>query len=156
MVGANDERAKDHQAVAAIGLDWMNNVSAAMPMTSDALNGAIAALSQGPKQCRVRQPANGITNTAEHGADGARDGEWLASHCAWRGDCFLQSPTAALSGIGFGARGGMCSQGRPLNQIRLRDDFPRLERRWLALARSERLHDFSEETKRTADKLPRV
>jgi hypothetical protein len=39
-------------------------------------------------------------------------------------------------------------------------DFLDLERRWLLLAQSyefsERLHDFSGETKRNEDKLPRV
>ena len=43
----------------------------------------------------------------------------------------------------------------------LRDDFLRLEKRWLTLARSyefiERLGDFSDETKRNADRsLPRT
>ena len=42
----------------------------------------------------------------------------------------------------------------------LRDDFLRLEKRWLELARSmefaERLTDFSKEAKRNADKLPRA
>ena len=42
----------------------------------------------------------------------------------------------------------------------LRDDFLRLEKRWLELARSmefaERLTDFSDETRRNADKLPRA
>ena len=40
----------------------------------------------------------------------------------------------------------------------LRDDFLRLENRWLELARSmefaERLTDFSDEAKQNADKLP--
>ena len=40
----------------------------------------------------------------------------------------------------------------------LRDDFLRLEKRWLELARSmefaERLTDFSDEAKQNADKLP--
>jgi len=42
----------------------------------------------------------------------------------------------------------------------LKEDFLNLERRWLFLARSyeftERLGDFSDETKRNADKLPRA
>ena len=43
---------------------------------------------------------------------------------------------------------------------KIKDDFLNLETRWLFLARSyeftERLTDFSDETKRNADKLPRA
>jgi hypothetical protein len=46
------------------------------------------------------------------------------------------------------------------NDPKLRVDFIDLEVRWLFLARSyeftERLTDFSDETKRQADKLPKV
>jgi hypothetical protein len=42
---------------------------------------------------------------------------------------------------------------------KLKDDFLEMEQRWLVLARScaftERLEDFSNETKRWVDKLPR-
>jgi hypothetical protein len=44
--------------------------------------------------------------------------------------------------------------------LQLKADFVDLEMRWLFLARSyeftERLTDFSDETKRNADKLPRA
>jgi hypothetical protein len=42
---------------------------------------------------------------------------------------------------------------------KLKDDFLEMERRWLMLARSceftQRLADFSDETKRLVDKLPK-
>jgi hypothetical protein len=42
---------------------------------------------------------------------------------------------------------------------KLKDDFLEMERRWLMLARSyefaHRLNDFSDETKRQVDKLPK-
>ena len=50
-------------------------------------------------------------------------------------------------------------QAAAQNDPELKDDFLKMEQRWLFLARSyeftDRLGDFSNETKRQADKLPK-
>ena len=56
--------------------------------------------------------------------------------------------------------GRQWKEGQAQTDPALRDDFLRLENRWLELARSmefaERLTDFSDEAKRYADKLPKA
>jgi hypothetical protein len=66
------------------------------------------------------------------------------------------SKSASATGTRRIARGKAASQTDPQTKA----DFLDLERRWLLLAQSyeftERLHDFSGETKRNVDKLQRV